>query len=78
MTIIANSCMLNKIFNMHSSGKEKKCPRCGKLFICECSPRCWCTKYTISSSVRDSLEAQFADCLCEDCLKLYSGKQKQP
>lgn len=47
----------------------KKCACCNKEFECKHSADCWCSKYTISNTLREYLKNNFNDCLCEDCLK---------
>lgn len=52
--------------------ETKKCPNCGKEFICSASSRCWCYAFDISPENLEIIEDKFSSCLCPDCLKLYA------
>ncbi|PKP16791.1 MAG: hypothetical protein CVU06_14015 [Bacteroidetes bacterium HGW-Bacteroidetes-22] len=54
---------------------NKQCPRCGKWFHCSHSGKCWCMEYQLTADIRTKLEAEYSDCLCENCLKEFE-KQK--
>lgn len=57
-----------------NEGKEKKCPKCGKLFCCCDEHDCWCEKYTILKKEMYVLMNTYHDCLCEECLKGYTAE----
>ena len=66
-----------KFFNSYTMDNErihemKKCPRCGKAFICSASPRCWCYEYDIPVDQLEFIEREYDSCLCPDCLKEYA------
>jgi len=42
----------------------KTCERCGSMFGCQRSTKCWCSKLPALD-----VEAEFEDCLCGDCLR---------
>jgi len=52
----------------------KTCPRCGKTFECLHAAGCWCFDYTITPAAAEKLRTEFTNCLCPDCLLIYSTK----
>jgi len=49
----------------------QKCPRCGTLFNCSASGKCWCYEYDVPARDLEIIEEQFDSCLCPDCLKTF-------
>jgi len=49
--------------------EDEKCPRCGAMFTCGKSGKCWCFEVDIASSVLDTIEEKYNSCLCPLCLK---------
>jgi len=54
--------------------KSKKCPKCGKIFVCQHSASCWCTTIELSDLHKIELAKSFSDCLCKECLEDFSNK----
>lgn len=51
----------------------KQCSKCGKEFGCgNEKPGCWCENYEIPLQVLQQLKNEFANCLCEACLRTYA------
>ncbi len=48
---------------------KKKCPECGKEFICNHSTSCWCNSEKISAKTLKLLKEKYSDCLCKECLE---------
>jgi hypothetical protein len=55
---------------------EKKCSRCGEVFLCKQEVGCWCANMRVDSAVLAQLRERFADCLCEACLRKLAATQK--
>jgi hypothetical protein len=49
--------------------EEKKCPKCGQVFVCSASARCWCYEIDIPVENLEYIELEYDSCLCPDCLK---------
>ena len=51
--------------------KEKKCPRCGKQFICNHDDivRCQCASVKLTPEAQQYIKTHYTDCLCADCLR---------
>jgi len=60
----------------HKSGseREKTCPMCGNLFICERSSTCWCSTRTVPAEVREYLAERYETCVCSNCLDRLTEK----
>ncbi|MBK7029591.1 MAG: cysteine-rich CWC family protein [Bacteroidales bacterium] len=56
------------------SEEEKKCPRCGKLFVCSASARCWCYEFDIPVDQLEIIERDYNSCVCPDCLKSFAER----
>ena len=48
---------------------EKACSRCGKKFTCHQEEFYWCADIGVDEAILLGLRKQFADCLCEACLR---------
>lgn len=50
---------------------SKKCPRCGKDFVCKAGNITQCQCYTVNLSREENLfiKEMYDDCLCRDCLE---------
>lgn len=55
---------------------KKKCEKCGRVFICSHSIKCWCTKLKVSEPIGKELKKKYSDCLCKSCLEQYVQKEK--
>lgn len=57
--------------------KEKKCPRCGSLFICnhEDILNCQCSKVKLSKAAQQYIAKNYQDCLCCKCLNEINKEQ---
>jgi Cysteine-rich CWC len=53
--------------------KEKQCAKCGQPFDCGGLLGCWCWSVKLDRATLASLKAQYADCLCPDCLKILQN-----
>lgn len=51
---------------------EKKCPRCGGAFACHQESGCWCTAVLLNPEMLAKLRAEYSDCLCEGCLRVFA------
>jgi len=49
--------------------KEKACSKCGQPFGCGGLLGCWCREVKLDEATLKDLRANYADCLCPDCLK---------
>jgi hypothetical protein len=49
--------------------KEKQCSKCGQPFGCGGLLGCWCRDVKLDEATLTSLKAEYADCLCPNCLK---------
>lgn len=47
----------------------EKCPRCGAMFTCGKSGKCWCFEIEVPPSVLENIEKEYNSCLCPSCLK---------
>lgn len=55
--------------------KEKSCQRCGSKFICmhdEDITKCQCASVKLDEKQLALIKSQYSDCLCRDCLELFS------
>lgn len=52
--------------------ETKKCSRCGAAFSCLHSASCWCTAYIIAPEKAEEMRNKYSDCLCRECLQLYT------
>jgi len=52
--------------------EQKNCPRCGTVFICSASSKCWCFEYDIPPATMDFIQDKWQGCLCPECLKSFS------
>jgi Cysteine-rich CWC len=48
--------------------RKKQCAACGQSFDCFAGG-CWCDGVGLTDAMRASLRQQFADCLCQACLR---------
>ena len=57
----------------------KNCSRCNKPFTC-CNekPGCWCETLILDTTTLNKLRTEFADCLCQDCLRVYANAEGLP
>lgn len=55
-----------------STPKIKTCPACKKQFECLHNADCWCMNYKLSKEQLDMLRAKYNDCICEECMRLFS------
>lgn len=53
--------------------EDEKCPRCGAMFTCGKSGKCWCFEVDITPSILDRIDSKYDSCLCPDCLNLLAG-----
>jgi hypothetical protein len=51
--------------------KEKRCSKCGAAFDCGGLFGCWCRDVKLDEATLKSLRANYADCLCPNCLKTF-------
>ena len=51
--------------------KEKRCEKCGAAFDCGGLFGCWCRSVKLDEGTLKNLRANYADCLCPDCLKAF-------
>lgn len=60
-----------KYLNNFNKYDSKKCPRCGKEFICKPGNITQCQCYSVNLSKNESLfiKELYDDCLCYDCLE---------
>jgi hypothetical protein len=57
---------------------EKVCSKCLKAFVCQNETRgCWCENVNLSHQTLRYLKENFANCLCEACLKEFDGKESK-
>ncbi|MFK5856039.1 MAG: cysteine-rich CWC family protein [Bacteroidota bacterium] len=56
--------------------EDEKCPKCGAMFSCGKSGKCWCYEVDVSPSIIDKIEKTYSSCLCPDCLKAEAGSEK--
>jgi hypothetical protein len=63
------------------SSALRVCARCGASFSCGAAlfcdgevGSCWCESVAVRPAALTRLREQFADCLCEGCLKEEAGK----
>ncbi len=56
---------------------EKTCPKCGTGFRCynKGVQSCWCENYTLFPETLKYLQQTYSNCLCEDCLGIFSAKK---
>ncbi len=56
--------------------KHKNCSKCNAEFTCNDSGTnsCWCDNYKLSEEQLASLKENYANCLCEKCLKQIPNK----
>ncbi|MGH6953740.1 MAG: cysteine-rich CWC family protein [Alphaproteobacteria bacterium] len=54
-----------------SDDRDETCPRCGRSFGCGANEiaSCPCAGVALSAAERAYVSAQFAGCLCSDCLR---------
>lgn len=53
----------------------ESCPRCGRMFKCSKSGRCWCFEVALPPDMLDEIEKNYDRCLCPICLNEFvSGK----
>ena len=57
--------------------EDEKCPRCGAVFVCSMSGKCWCFEVDVAPSVLDKIEKEYNSCLCPSCLKEVAEKKEQ-
>jgi hypothetical protein len=57
---------------------EKKCACCGQPFSCQQKEGCWCADVRLTPSALAELQARFAGCLCEACLRSAGSEGKMP
>ena len=72
-------CQLNNDGLMEDIGVVKKvCPKCNAEFLCYRSSKmkCWCEDYTVAAENLKLLAEKYNNCLCPECLLLYSKKKK--
>lgn len=55
---------------MNNQTIEKKCPRCGKSFICNPNnvANCQCSKVILNENSKKFLKENYNNCLCINCL----------
>lgn len=53
---------------------KKICPNCGKEFECKHNKDCFCMQYIITKENLAKMREKFDNCLCENCLTLYTDK----
>ncbi len=53
-------------------GTLKKCPSCGRFFVCQGQTDCWCEKVQIHQKDYYRIIEKYNDCLCRECLKQYA------
>ena len=69
--------ILNGMFILaqrEGGGEAKTCVACGASFVCyaRCADperKCWCAHISVSAEALARLRQQYADCLCEACLR---------
>lgn len=49
----------------------KRCPSCGKGFVCQGEDDCWCEKLRIHQREMKMIMNKYTDCLCPDCLQKF-------
>jgi len=52
---------------------KKQCPRCQAEFYCHQDKSCWCVGINIPKKISDKIRAEYADCLCKQCLLDLGG-----
>lgn len=58
---------------MTDSGNVKRCERCRAEFNCGATEgSCWCFDVKVTPDARIEMGKNFADCLCEGCLRVYA------
>lgn len=52
------------------------CERCGLQFECLAQDikKCWCNALHLTEEERKSILLDYTNCLCENCLMIYSKK----
>ena len=56
----------------------KQCSKCGIGFSCTAPVAgCWCEQYTLAPTTLTQLKADYADCLCPQCLTEFAGNQSE-
>lgn len=60
--------------NQASKHEQKRCPRCGRLFVCKVSniAQCDCSRVTLSKEVSEFIAGRYGECLCLTCLRILS------
>lgn len=60
---------------MQTKHEIKQCPRCGRAFECKVNNplHCQCMAVTLTVAQLESLQEQYEDCLCVDCLRLLAA-----
>ncbi len=55
---------------------EKICDICSKVFSCNAAAiaSCACSTVTVSPQTRLYLQANYADCICPDCLRRINAQ----
>jgi hypothetical protein len=47
---------------------QEKCPRCGNVFHCSKSGKCWCYEVMVPADRLEMIEEAYDTCLCPACL----------
>jgi len=53
---------------------EKRCERCGKMFICTGDVNCWCSVTFVAPKVGNYISEHFDDCICKNCIDELTKK----
>ena len=53
----------------------KTCSRCGNVFRCKQEAGCWCAAVQVERAMLAEIQARFADCLCEACLRKLAAPE---
>ncbi|PYU30595.1 MAG: hypothetical protein DMG28_18200 [Acidobacteria bacterium] len=56
--------------------KQKTCESCGKIFLCHQEEGCWCSAVEVDSAVRQRIQSEYRDCICEGCLRAAATRPK--
>jgi hypothetical protein len=52
--------------------EDTVCPKCGNVFHCSTSSKCWCYEYDVPSDTMAMLQDVYEGCLCPECLNSYT------
>lgn len=47
---------------------EKRCERCGKVFVCTSDVNCWCSTTFVAPKVLIYISEFYEDCICKSCI----------